>query len=141
MINRAAPGMQNDVIRAGIVLFFCYNRLEEQSRAKDVAAVKIQARWRGRIGRIEGRGHLKVRTACTITLVYSRFPRTAVVKPTFGLMPTGDLPALRDIKRTKNVLFVVKCSTGSCRYEKVRHRHWKHPRMFTAPVGDPIYFP
>ncbi|CAN0081825.1 unnamed protein product [Scytosiphon promiscuus] len=33
--------------------------MEEQARAKDVAAVKIQACWRGRVGRIEGRALLK----------------------------------------------------------------------------------
>lgn len=48
-----------DMARAGMH----YDRFEEQSRAKEVAAVKIQAGWRGRVGRIEGRAHLKVRTA------------------------------------------------------------------------------
>ncbi|CAB1111112.1 unnamed protein product [Ectocarpus sp. CCAP 1310/34] len=33
--------------------------LEDQARAKERAAVRIQARWRGKIGRIEGLAHLK----------------------------------------------------------------------------------
>ncbi|CAM9440186.1 unnamed protein product [Ectocarpus sp. 6 AP-2014] len=33
--------------------------LEDQGRAKERAAVRIQARWRGKIGRIEGLAHLK----------------------------------------------------------------------------------
>lgn len=35
-------------------------RLEDQARAKERAAVRIQARWRGKIGRIEGLAQLKV---------------------------------------------------------------------------------
>eukprot|EP00752_Nemacystus_decipiens_P002143 g2042.t1 len=37
--------------------------LEAQARAREVAAVKIQARWRGRAGRIEGRAHMKATRA------------------------------------------------------------------------------
>lgn len=41
-------------------LLWLRDRLEDQARAKERAAVRIQARWRGKIGGIEGLAHLKV---------------------------------------------------------------------------------
>lgn len=43
------------------VVHLQHGRLEEQERIKQRAATVIQAGWRGRIGRINGRAHSKVR--------------------------------------------------------------------------------